>query len=57
MLNEMRPYILKGKVGEDFGSISLTVSRIGFLDRYKGEPSRPRRLNGKLMQGAILSAE
>jgi len=35
MLNEMRPYILKGKVEEDFGSVSLTVNWIGFLDRYK----------------------
>jgi error-prone DNA polymerase len=36
MLNEMRPYILKGKVEEDFGFVSLTVNRIGFLERYKG---------------------
>jgi len=39
MLNEMRPYILKGKVEEDFGSITMTVSWIGFLDRYKREIS------------------
>ena len=39
MLNEMRPYILKGKVEEDFGSISLTVSWIGFLDRHKTKVS------------------
>jgi error-prone DNA polymerase len=32
MLNEMRPYLLKGKVEEDFGSLSLTVHHIGFLD-------------------------
>ncbi len=55
MLNEMRPYILKGKVEEDFGSINLTVSWIGFLDRYKPEASRPYNPNGKAMQGAILS--
>jgi len=47
MLNEMRPYIIKGKVEEDFGSISVTVSWIGFLDRYKREVCRPRKLNGK----------
>jgi DNA polymerase III alpha subunit len=35
MLNERRPYILKGKVEEDFGSVSLTVNWIGFLDRHK----------------------
>ena len=48
MLNEMRPYIIKGKVEEDFGSISLTVSWIGFLDRYIREASRPCKLNVRL---------
>ncbi len=42
MLNGSRPYILEGRVEEDFGSITLTVSRIGFLDKYKREASRPR---------------
>jgi len=40
MLNEMRPYILKGKIEEDFGSITMTVNWIGFLDRYKTKVSR-----------------
>ena len=40
MLNEMRPYILKGKIEEDFGSITMTVNWIGFLDRYKTTASR-----------------
>ena len=40
MLNEMRPYILKGKVEEDFGFITMTVNWIGFLDRYKTKVSR-----------------
>jgi error-prone DNA polymerase len=35
MLNGSRPYILEGRVEEDFGSISLTVNRIGFLGKYK----------------------
>jgi error-prone DNA polymerase len=48
MLNEMRPYILKGKVEEDFGSISVTVSWIGFLDRYKRMNPRLCRGNGEL---------
>jgi error-prone DNA polymerase len=39
ILNEMRPYILKGKVKEDFGSITMTVNWIGFLDRYKTKAS------------------
>lgn len=34
MLNASRPYILEGKVEEDFGSINMTVNRIGFLDSY-----------------------
>ncbi len=39
MLNEMRPYILKGKIEKDFGSIGLTVSWMGFLDKYRREGS------------------
>ena len=35
MLNASRPYMLKGKVDEDFGAINITVNRIKFLDRYK----------------------
>jgi error-prone DNA polymerase len=46
MLNEMRPYILKGKIEEDFGSITMTVNWIGFLDRYK------QGRNGRAMQKA-----
>jgi len=33
MLNATRPYILKGKVEEAFGAITLTVHGIDFLDR------------------------
>jgi error-prone DNA polymerase len=40
MLNEMRLYILKGRVEKDFGSITMTVNWIGFLDRYKTKSSR-----------------
>jgi error-prone DNA polymerase len=45
MLNGMRPYILKGKVEEDFGSIAVTVNWIEFLDSYGREVFRPRKLN------------
>ncbi|MBN1106200.1 MAG: DNA polymerase III subunit alpha, partial [Deltaproteobacteria bacterium] len=38
MLNGMRPFLLKGKVEEDFGSLSLTVQRVEFLDRHQGDP-------------------
>ena len=47
MLNEMRPYVLKGTVEEDFGSITLTVSWMGFLDNWKvkgGIPTESTRL-------------
>jgi DNA polymerase III alpha subunit len=33
MLNEMRPYVLKGKVEQDFTAITLTVEWIDFLDK------------------------
>jgi error-prone DNA polymerase len=42
MLNEIRPYILKGKIEEDFGSITMTVKWIGFLDKHKHEIFRSR---------------
>jgi len=51
MLNEMRPYILKGRVGEDSGSITLTVSWVGFLDKHKGEAFHAFKKNEKLIQG------
>jgi len=48
MLNEIRPYILKGSVEEDFGSITLMVTWIGFLDKYKREAPRPPRPSASL---------
>jgi len=33
MLNAARPYILKGKVDEDFGAVCMTVNWVGFLDK------------------------
>ena len=33
MLNASRPYIIKGRVEEDFGSVNVNVHWIGFLDR------------------------
>jgi error-prone DNA polymerase len=38
MLSEMRPYLLKGKVEEDFTVLTLTVDWIGFLDKHEGVP-------------------
>ena len=40
MLNQTRPYILKGRVEEDFGSITLTVQWIGFLEEGDGKRGR-----------------
>jgi error-prone DNA polymerase len=37
MFDASRPYVIKGRVEEDFGSINLNVVWIGFLDRHKGE--------------------
>jgi hypothetical protein len=33
-LNEMRPYLLKGKVEQDFTAVTLTVHWIEFLDKH-----------------------
>jgi DNA polymerase III alpha subunit len=35
MLNEMRPYLIRGKVEEDFTAVTLTVHWIEFMDRSK----------------------
>jgi DNA polymerase III alpha subunit len=35
VLNEMRPYLLKGNVEQDFTAVTLTVHWVGFLDRSK----------------------
>jgi hypothetical protein len=35
MLNANRPYVLKGKVEEAFGTITMTVRWIDFLDKSK----------------------
>ena len=43
MLNATRPYILKGKVEEAFGAITMTVNWIGFLDRYKSGRSQTQQ--------------
>jgi error-prone DNA polymerase len=42
MLNGSRPYILKGKVEEDFSTITMTVHWIEFLDRYGSKESTPK---------------
>jgi DNA polymerase III alpha subunit len=41
ILGSSRPYILEGRVEEDFGSLSLTVNWLGFLDRCE------QRRNGR----------
>ncbi len=42
ILNEMRPYLLKGKVEQDFTAITLTVEWIDFLDKQ----TQRNRLHG-----------
>jgi error-prone DNA polymerase len=44
MLSTIRPFILKGRVGEDFGAITITVDWTGFLDDYRGEVFNGHRL-------------
>jgi DNA polymerase III alpha subunit len=35
MLNASRPYILEGRIEQEFGAITMTVGWIGFLDKIK----------------------
>jgi DNA polymerase III alpha subunit len=43
MLNASRPYILKGRVEENSGAITMTVNWIDFLDRNKQKTSHRNR--------------
>ena len=43
MLTTVRPYVLKGRVEEDFGALTLTVEEVAFLDHVaagRGDPGR-----------------
>jgi hypothetical protein len=37
-------------VEEDFGSITLTASWVGFLDKHGQGPYQPTRRNGKVLK-------
>jgi DNA polymerase III alpha subunit len=50
MLNEMRPYLLKGKVEEDFTAVTLTVHWIEFLDKVKREKQAFPKQSTKAIQ-------
>jgi error-prone DNA polymerase len=41
MLGYQRPYLLRGRVEEDFGAISLTVEDIAYLGKAKGTTQAP----------------
>ena len=53
MLNEMRPYVLKGKVEQDFTALTLTVHWIEFLDRHKRDKQAPKK--GLLIASPLLA--
>ncbi|MBI3267373.1 MAG: hypothetical protein HYZ53_00005 [Planctomycetes bacterium] len=38
LLNRSRPYVLRGKVEEDQGSISLVVEQVSLLGQAPGRP-------------------
>ncbi len=48
MLNGSRPYILKGKVEEDLGAITMTVHWLGFLDKHPAKRRHHPRVNRRL---------
>jgi len=50
VLNEKRPYLLKGKVEEDFTAVTLTVHWIEFLDRVKRETQAFAKQSGKMIK-------
>jgi hypothetical protein len=50
MLNEMRHYLLKGKVEQDFTAVTLTVHWIEFLDK-----SMQRRVSQRSITGTNIA--
>ena len=55
MLTTARPYLLGGRVNEDFGAFSLIVDEVGFLDRPTGRPVKPGTTPAK-RKGADIRA-
>jgi error-prone DNA polymerase len=58
MLNAARPYLLRGKVEEDFGAVTLTVEEVGFLDRAAaaGRSAAAGRAADALSRGDVGAA-
>jgi hypothetical protein len=58
MLTAARPYVLRGRVEEDFGAVALTVETVEFLDRMPSpERCRGRQEDsGTSARGAGMSA-
>ena len=46
MLTTARPYLLRGRVEEEFGAVSLTVEEVEFLDRAAARSSTAVRRSG-----------
>ncbi len=42
LLSTARPYVLRGRVDEDFGAVSLTVDQVSFLDAGRGRTGTVR---------------
>lgn len=56
ILSATRPFILKGRVEESFGAITLNVHWIGFLDSYHEKSSQRHEPNKLPVQDTWLSA-
>jgi error-prone DNA polymerase len=58
MLTAARPYVLRGRVDEDFGAVALTVESVEFLDRMTSPGRRRGRQenSGTRARGAGMSA-
>ena len=55
MLTTARPYLLRGRVEEDFGAVTLTVEEVRFLDRA-AERSGSDRRTSPVSRGTAVAA-
>jgi len=56
LLSTARPFVLRGKVDEDFGAVSLTVEQVSFLDAGRRPAGFRRRERGGPGPNAAIRA-
>jgi DNA polymerase III alpha subunit len=54
LLSTARPFVLRGRVDEDFGAVSLTVEQVSFLDAVRQPAGSLRNERGGMSPATML---